>query len=195
MTHMETQQMIMPFINEQLKDDELEEFLLHMKTCEECMEELEVYYTLITSMKQLDNDEDLSADYHQDLVNLLETREEEIEYKRNKYKLKRLMFVFIVGVIALSSTFTFGEFIVQDIIHKVPISDFMPEQVELISDKDLPESIERQFPDIYMYLRENDKEGATRMSEYYGDIIWEDMIIQTEFGEAVQIPEWIVLNY
>ena len=51
MTHMETQQMIMPFINEQLKDDELEEFLLHMKTCEECMEELEVYYTLITSMK------------------------------------------------------------------------------------------------------------------------------------------------
>ncbi len=195
MTHMETQRMIMPFINKQLKGVELEKFLFHMKTCKECMEELEVYYTLITSMKQLDEDEELSSDYHKDLIDLLETTEDKIKQKRNKYKVKRIVFMVIVGIIALSSSFTVGELIVHDIRQKGATSDFMPERVDLTRTNDLPNSIERQFPDIYVYLRKTNKKGAASMAEYYGDMIWNDMIIQTEFGEAAQIPEWTVLYY
>lgn len=195
MTHMETQRMIMSFINKQLKDSELEKFLYHVKTCEECMEELEVYYTLITSMKQLDADEELSTDYRQDLIDLLEKIEDKIEYKKNKYKAKRIVFIVIVGIIAISSSFTFGELIVHDIRNKATTSDFMPDNVDLMRTKNLPKELERQFTDIYSYLRKTNKEDGLRMSEYYGDVIWQEMIIQTEFGEASQIPEWTVLYY
>lgn len=187
--------MIMPFINEQLDDGDLEVFLEHIKTCPECMEELEVYYTLITSMKQLDDDEELSDDYHQDLVDLLNKSETGIENKKSRHKLKNLTLMIVVGIIVLTSSYTIGDFIVEDIIKKATVSDFMPEGVELINRSDLPIEIERQFSDIYIYLKQTDKEGAASMGEYYGDAIWDDMIIQKEFGQATYIPEWTVLNY
>ena len=57
MTCLDTQRMIIRFINDDLSLEELELFLDHVNSCSECREELEVYYALITAMKQLDEDE------------------------------------------------------------------------------------------------------------------------------------------
>ena len=44
MTCREAQQMVMPYINHQLSDEDLEAFLLHVKGCPDCREELEIYF-------------------------------------------------------------------------------------------------------------------------------------------------------
>ncbi|MCR5228098.1 MAG: hypothetical protein K6E27_12930 [Eubacterium sp.] len=67
MTHLEAQSYIMPFIEQKVPKDKQEDFVLHMRTCEKCHEELEIYYTLLVGMKQLDNNEVLSSDFGKDL--------------------------------------------------------------------------------------------------------------------------------
>ncbi|NLJ89799.1 MAG: hypothetical protein GX323_02780 [Clostridiales bacterium] len=195
MTCIDFEKQIMPFINKELDDDELDDFLAHLKTCPECMEELEVYYTLITSMKQLDEDKDLSSDYRKDLFHLLEKTEEHINSKKLRQGLKRVYLVIIIGIIAVTSTYRFGEYVVEDVIHKASVSDFMPDNVNLIDSNDVPLVFKEQLPSIYMYLRETNREGALSMAEYYGDIIWDNMIIQKEFGQTNKPPSWTILNY
>ena len=55
------------FINEQLDADDVQAFLDHIDSCPECREELEVTYSLMTAMKQLDEDTDLSDNYIEEL--------------------------------------------------------------------------------------------------------------------------------
>lgn len=195
MTCMETQNMIMQFINNELDIDELDDFLKHIKTCLECMEETEVYYTLITSMKQLDCDQELSGDYRQDLIDLLEKSEEKIDNKKVRFIRKRLSLFIIIGLIALTSTFRIGEFVVEDVIKKATVSNFTHEELVLLPPNELPQELEEQLPGIYLYLRQVDKDGAATMEEHFGSSMWNDMIIQKEFGQATYIPEWTVLYY
>ena len=51
----------MPFINGQIPPEKQEEFVMHMKNCPKCHEELEVYYILLNGMKHLDSNEKLPA--------------------------------------------------------------------------------------------------------------------------------------
>lgn len=195
MTHMEAQKMIMPFINGQLNDDELEKFLNHIRTCSECMEELEVYYTLITSMKQLDQDQELSDDYHQDLIDVLNKTDERIKNNKRRLLAKRVFLTLIIGIIGITSTYRIGGIVVEEVIYRGTVSDFIPEEVVLVDPYKRPKEIEDQLLDIYVYLRQTDQEAADAMADYYGEEVWDNMIIQKEFGEATYIPEWTVLYY
>lgn len=49
--------MIVPFIEDRLSVEELEEFLDHMETCSECREDYDMFYTVITGMKLLEKDD------------------------------------------------------------------------------------------------------------------------------------------
>lgn len=48
--------MIDPFMKDELRDRELEEFLEHLKTCPRCYDELEIYYTIKMSVKYLETE-------------------------------------------------------------------------------------------------------------------------------------------
>ena len=67
MNHLEAQSHIMPFINGQIPPEKQEEFVMHMKNCPKCHEELEVYYILLNGMKHLDSNEKLPANLSADL--------------------------------------------------------------------------------------------------------------------------------
>ena len=54
MTCREAERLVMPYINGSITDDELEEFLKHIDQCEECREELEIYFTVDVGIRQLD---------------------------------------------------------------------------------------------------------------------------------------------
>lgn len=54
LTCKEAEKMVMPYINYQLEEQELESFLLHINSCPECREELEIYYTVFSGLRQLD---------------------------------------------------------------------------------------------------------------------------------------------
>lgn len=45
----------MPYINHQLDEKELEQFLKHVKDCPACREELEIYYTVSVGLMRLDS--------------------------------------------------------------------------------------------------------------------------------------------
>lgn len=66
------QELISSFINRQLDTKETEAFLEHMEDCTECREEMEVYYSLMTAMKQLEEGTDLSDNYVAELNRKME---------------------------------------------------------------------------------------------------------------------------
>lgn len=45
-----------PFINNELKQKELKEFLEHLRQCKDCHEEYDIYYTMIMGMRYLESD-------------------------------------------------------------------------------------------------------------------------------------------
>lgn len=63
MNCLEAQSKIMAFIENKLPDDELREFIKHVRSCKNCYEELDIYYTLIVGMKQLDESDNISNDF------------------------------------------------------------------------------------------------------------------------------------
>lgn len=195
MTCMDTQRMIMPFINKELDLDDLEKFLNHIRSCPICMEELEVYYVLLSSMKHLDKDQELSNDYQKDLMNLINEIEHHITNKKKVHTRKRVSLFIVITVIALTTSFRVGEYVVEDVLYKVTESNFMPDELALIRKKDFPEGVESQLSDIYLYLREQDLEDASKMYEYYDTTIWKNMNIEKEFGSFTSIPDWTLLHY
>lgn len=50
------EKMVMPYIDKQLNDKDLEAFLGHVQHCDSCKEELEIYYTVAFGLHQLDFD-------------------------------------------------------------------------------------------------------------------------------------------
>ena len=104
MTCMEAQSLITRFINDELEIVELEEFIKHIESCSECREELEVYYALLTAMKQLDEDKNLSQDYSKELKEkIVQTQEKIIHLKYNYYRKKGVLVTIIIIMAVLFS--------------------------------------------------------------------------------------------
>ena len=56
MTCKEAENLVIPYIRHELDDDvRMEEFLDHIDSCENCREELEIYYTVEAGIRQLDS--------------------------------------------------------------------------------------------------------------------------------------------
>ena len=51
------QSLVTAYIMRKLNDKDLEDFLEHVDSCEECYEELEIYYTVHYTIARLDEDE------------------------------------------------------------------------------------------------------------------------------------------
>lgn len=103
MNCLQAQSKITAFIADSLDDDELNEFIQHIQSCPNCKEELEVYYTLIIGMRQLDHNESLSSNFSQELEDKLINNMERIRSK------KRLVMQTKVGtcvLLLLICTFT-----------------------------------------------------------------------------------------
>ncbi len=88
------------FINERLEAEDVQAFLDHIDSCPECREELEVTYSLMTAMKQLDEGTDLSDNYIEDLNQKIETCYLE-ELKRKRSCVRRRILLGVVVVLLL----------------------------------------------------------------------------------------------
>ncbi len=91
------------FINEQLDAEDVQAFLDHIDSCPECREELEVSYSLMTAMKQLDEDTDLSDNYIEDLNNKIENCYlDELKRKRSCARRRAVLAVVVVLLVLLN---------------------------------------------------------------------------------------------
>lgn len=108
MNCLEAQSHITAFVNDQLDMAMMEQFINHVNGCPDCREELEVYYTLLTAMKLLDEDKELSNQFSQELDNKIKSSADKIKRKkkariRKRFYLFALAFGFVI-VTSLSVT-------------------------------------------------------------------------------------------
>lgn len=111
MNHLEAQSYIMPFIEGNLPENKQEDFVIHMKNCKKCHEELEIYYTLLVGMKQLDNKQSLSTDFNRDLEQELKSMSHKAK-GRKRFRVSA--FSAIMAVILVLGTLAYA-----DVISKV----------------------------------------------------------------------------
>ncbi len=76
----ETQRCIRPFLKDELDGHTAQNFVKHVQTCSECMEELTIEYLLLEGISRLENAEDF------DLQSELDERLEYVMYRKKIYK-------------------------------------------------------------------------------------------------------------
>lgn len=102
------QNMITPFINKELNLKDTEAFLNHINHCQNCHEELEVYYVLLTAMKQLDEDKNLSDDYGLELSKELEKAQERVIHAKYTYFQKKAILFLSMILLAFFISFRYS---------------------------------------------------------------------------------------
>lgn len=100
MTCLEAQSNIMAFIEKKLPDDKVTDFVRHMRYCPNCSEELEIYYTLIVGIRQVDNNEELSHNFKKDLDNELSRIDNKVK-KAKRFKFSTFGVIFATAVALL----------------------------------------------------------------------------------------------
>lgn len=90
MTCKETEKMVMPYINGKLDEEELAAFMKHVETCRSCREELDIYYTVMLGLKQLD--------HGTGAYDIQRTLEESLEFSRLKIKTVKIRKVITYAV-------------------------------------------------------------------------------------------------
>ncbi len=105
---MEAQSKIVAFIEDKLDSGETLEFVRHIRSCENCAEELEIYYTLLVGMKQLDEDQELSTDFKSQMEKKLN-----MEYKhiQNRRKLTGSSIVLALVAVAVASVLGYESYL------------------------------------------------------------------------------------
>ncbi len=81
MTCLEAQSKIIAYIDYKIEKEDKQDFLQHIKHCKNCREELDIYYTMIEGMRQLDSNQPLSKDFSAELGERMER-----DLKKNRKK-------------------------------------------------------------------------------------------------------------
>lgn len=94
----QAQASIVDYIHDHLSLKQTEQFLRHIASCDECREELGIYYTFIIGMEKLDDDEDISMDFAEELNKKIKRSEEKIRRSKRTAVLRRgLLFLLAAG--------------------------------------------------------------------------------------------------
>lgn len=160
MTCFETQEMILRYLNDDLKDKELEDFLKHISQCENCYEELEIYFTLLTGLKQLDDDKIFTLDFKKSYAKKLAASKNYLATKHRRKVVKMVYLALVIGVLGpLTLSFEASEINNKNIpvYTDVKNSDFKLEYVNFSSEK-LDIFLEENKDEIIDFLKE--KEGV-----------------------------------
>lgn len=100
----QVENLVTPYINGELSDDQLEEFLEHLEDCPHCRDELETYYIVDVGLKQLDT-ESAIYDIKGNLELAIETSKQWLYYKKIRkiiyYSVSTLCFYSVLVMIFL----------------------------------------------------------------------------------------------
>lgn len=98
----DAQLMIVGFIEQRLTDQQLEAFIDHIAGCQDCYDELEVYYMITTGLRQLDEDHTGTLDLKKNLRDFIaEQRRELYARKRTVSRNRRLSAAGIICILGI----------------------------------------------------------------------------------------------
>lgn len=92
LTCKEAQKMVVPYIEQELCDKDLRQFVRHVRYCPECREELETYYIVYKGLMQLDDKEELPT-------NILAALNEDLQ--DSAFHLKNMTFFHVLSEIVI----------------------------------------------------------------------------------------------
>ena len=180
MEHLEAQSYIMPFIDGKVPANKQSAFVIHMNNCKKCHEELEIYYTLMVGMRQLDNNMNLSTDFSKDLERDLKRMSSKVKTKRrvrfSAFSLFLTAFLLIGAFIyagVLTKIYRFEQFTEESSQGQYYFSNTLHDKL-LISDYDIvyhgneieDETRVSSFDRIHGYIRmEEDLNGVLNVGE------------------------------
>jgi uncharacterized protein YneF (UPF0154 family) len=95
----EVETRIISYLDHNLDDEKLEEFLTHLETCEDCRNEAELYFTLFEGLNQMDEDEIQFFDFQTEFEEQRESQMEEI--RLNKFYRRMTDLIVIVFVVLM----------------------------------------------------------------------------------------------
>lgn len=83
-----------------------EEMVEHLLSCKDCNDELEIYYTIINCLKELEGELESSDDYHSEYNGFIEKTKREIRKYKNNMLRRRIAFPGVVGAVVLFTGIT-----------------------------------------------------------------------------------------
>lgn len=169
MTCLEAQSNIMAFIDKKLPENRVSDFVRHIKYCPNCAEELEIYYTLIVGMRQVDNNEEMSRDFKKDMKQELDRLENKVKHaKRFKVSTIGIIATVIVIIGILIYEFLLSRFynVEQRILKENQGSYFYAETFGDYLDADNEDIVEIHRLEHEEFLKRNDKNIYELIREY-----------------------------
>lgn len=95
------QSMVLNFINNKLDKEETKEFIEHIRGCKDCWEELEIYYVMLIGLKQLDEGEEMVADFKEKLQNEVDSRYNALVREQRRQQITKLVSILVATGILL----------------------------------------------------------------------------------------------
>lgn len=95
------QSMVLNFINNKLDKEETKEFIEHIRGCKDCWEELEIYYVMLIGLKQLDEGEEMVADFKEKLQNEVDSRYNALVREQRRQQVTKLVSILVAAGILL----------------------------------------------------------------------------------------------
>ncbi len=136
-------------------------------------------------MKQLDDDKEISDNFHKDFTELLRLSEERVVHDRFVHIRKRIVLIVLISIVALVSSLRFGEFVVDDVLNIEPKessysmdhlffidmpADYEKDITELNPNSLTAKSLRRIYS-IYNYVLIHDEDGAILMDKKFSEYI------------------------
>ncbi|MDO4321723.1 MAG: zf-HC2 domain-containing protein [Lachnospiraceae bacterium] len=105
MNCMEARRMVTPFIKRELTDKESEQFLKHIEHCSDCMDELDIYFTVYKALDSLDS----GAHHESDFRKLMEEDIRSVKrgiLRRRVFRIMRGVTLVLAELLLLLSVYT-----------------------------------------------------------------------------------------
>ena len=103
--------MIPGFLDDTLETQEMEGFIKHVQTCEDCYEELEIMFMLSIGLQELNEDRSISYNFSQLLENKILEEEVRFERIRQVRYLNRLVIIILHILVGLGVAFQIARWI------------------------------------------------------------------------------------
>lgn len=103
----EAKRMINRFVEKKLSYSELEQFLHHVEQCEDCMDELDIYFTMHKAFDMLDTGAHQNYNFKEMLENSLHTARRAVIIHKVCLVLRDLLFGLLTLILLLAIYFLF----------------------------------------------------------------------------------------
>ncbi len=105
MNCMEARRMITPYVKGELSEKDLEQFLKHIEQCSDCMDELDIYFTVYQAMERLDAEDHPDYDFKRMLKESIHAARRRIVFART-FRLIRSVLLILADLLLLLAIIT-----------------------------------------------------------------------------------------